>query len=179
MGKKWKQRILSCCSRAFLVSAAKHSVSFASGQLCVGVTYSKIHLFKKTQCIKKHVSNSREFKKDRRGKTYPLTMRVLWFLPSTTGCNEKNIKTWDMDAKRNKYTLFYELKRWATVDMQYALTQPFFLKLKAWKDDHIIVSIKLNYISTHQLICQPFQHPWMSSGRSHRPGSRPSSWPSW
>ena len=35
------------------------------------------------------------------------------------------------------------------------------------------------YISTHQLICQPFPHPWRSSDRSRRPGSRPSSWPSW
>lgn len=50
MKQKFKNRaFLICCSWVFLVSAMKHSVSFASGQLCVGVTYSKIHLFKKTQ----------------------------------------------------------------------------------------------------------------------------------
>lgn len=58
---------------------------------------------------------------------------------------------------RNKYTLFYELKRWTTVDMQYALMQPFLFKLKAWKDDRIlclnlIISAPTNWFVSHSNI---------------------------
>lgn len=38
------------------------------------------------------------------GKTYPLSVRVLWLLPSTAGCSEQNSQKHQIKTgKRNKY----------------------------------------------------------------------------
>lgn len=162
----------------------------------VWVSFIQKQLLKKKQCmIEKHVSNSREFKWPRgakltrwvwgfSGSCHPPLAAVNKFHQNLRFRQPKETNIWNN-------SFLYELKKWATVALQQdcdtlwrfgiADASDSYLNLKLWeycKYDHIIVST-LNHISTHQLICQPFPHPWRSSDRSRRPGSRPSSWPSW
>lgn len=80
-------------------------LSFASGRLFVGDTYSENIYSETSYASSGTMWATHENSNDHGGgKTYPLSVRVLWLLPSTAGCSEQNSQKHEIKTgKRNKY----------------------------------------------------------------------------